>query len=348
MQIRSSLRRRTVALLAVTAVAVGGTTMAIAANPTPERFAFVARGDNPIDALAAAPLAGRLNAPVVLTPQSTLTDAARDALLAADPDVVVIAGGTSAISAEVQVSIGSLLPDADVRRAAGTDRYSTAKAIGDLFGDIDPSFLMADGTANRAETADTATTAQSAQTAEQAANSAALGGLAADEYQFSKVIREGALGSVTTPAGGASTQTGAQVLPTMTIDAPADGLLSADLLAVDNLGNADGFVALVDWEGPLVFDGTDTDSILEIYNSMIVLTSTGSGLATLNVPHRVDAGSHTIRVFALGAPGTEVEPFLRSLTAHYSSGVSGQWEEFVAPPMTMSEPASLAEAVGIE
>jgi hypothetical protein len=105
------------------------------AQPTTNQLptiAFVARSDNPVDALAASAVAGQLGGFVALTYPTTLVEPARVALLEADPDLVVLAGGTAALSAEVELAIRTLLPDATVRRAAGTDRNATAGATAAL------------------------------------------------------------------------------------------------------------------------------------------------------------------------------------------------------------------------
>lgn len=125
------------ALLLVMIAAVGAT--ARSGGPTTS-FAFLARGDNPVDALAAAPVAGRLDAPVLLTPPHHLTEAARDGLADAAPDVVVLAGGTAALSEAVRAQVEAVLPDAAVRRVDGSDRYDTAARIAALIREYEPAF----------------------------------------------------------------------------------------------------------------------------------------------------------------------------------------------------------------
>jgi hypothetical protein len=97
-------------------------------DPLPT-IAFLARSDNPVDALAASAVAGQLGGFVALTAPTVLVEPARRSLLAADPDLVVIAGGLVAISAEVEFEVRNLLPNAVVRRAAGPDRNETAAEI---------------------------------------------------------------------------------------------------------------------------------------------------------------------------------------------------------------------------
>lgn len=125
------------ALLLVMIAAVGAT--ARSGGPATS-FAFLARGDNPVDALAAAPVAGRLDAPVLLTPPDHLADAARDELLDVAPDVVVLAGGAAALSEAVRAQVEAILPDAEVRRVDGLDRYDTAARIAALIREYEPAF----------------------------------------------------------------------------------------------------------------------------------------------------------------------------------------------------------------
>lgn len=318
-------RRRHVVASITAAAVIGGGTLAIAANPAPESYAFVARGDNPVDALAAAPLAGRLNAPVVLTEPGALTDAARDALRSADPDNVVIAGGPVAISPEVEAAIRDLLPGADVDRAQGGTRYDTGAALAGMFDDIAPSFLATDGKANAAEQADDASR---------------FGGLAPDEYQFTQVNRQGEFEAFSYPGSDTVTR---DILPPMTVDVPVDGVLDVEALAIDEEGNTDGFVVLVDYEGPV--DTSSEAATLEVYDHMAAIlpaTSAGSGY---DVPVRVGPGQHTVRFVALGSGDTTAQIGLRSLVVHYTAGVSGPWESFEGPPSSSGGGAGLESIV---
>ena len=135
--------RRLVVLMATLVLAVSMVVAVAAPNTT--RYAFIARGDNPIDALAAAPIAGRLNSPVLLTPPTTLDDATAQGLTDRDPDVVIIAGGTAAVSDDVMAAIEQLLPDAQVLRVSGTSRYTTAQQLAALVATIDPAFATTEG-----------------------------------------------------------------------------------------------------------------------------------------------------------------------------------------------------------
>lgn len=99
-------------------------------------FAFVARADNPVDALAASSVAGQLGAPVYLTASDSLDDQARQGLVDTDPEMVVLAGGTAALSEAVEQQIEAVLPDAQIRRFAGAGRTETARLLNELTGEL--------------------------------------------------------------------------------------------------------------------------------------------------------------------------------------------------------------------
>lgn len=86
--------------------------------------AYVASGVEPADALAAAPVAARRGAPVLLTDPATLPAATADALRGVAEAVVV--GGPVAVSAEVA---DRLARDHALTRVAGPDRFATAVAV---------------------------------------------------------------------------------------------------------------------------------------------------------------------------------------------------------------------------
>jgi hypothetical protein len=99
-------------------------------------FAFVARADNPVDALAASSIAGQLGGVVVLTGSESLGEDARAALVAFGPAVVVLAGGTTALSSQVEADARALLPQATVRRVAGATRTGTARELAALLAEL--------------------------------------------------------------------------------------------------------------------------------------------------------------------------------------------------------------------
>lgn len=87
---------------------------------------FLASGENYPDALAAASHAGPDDA-LLLTKPGTLPLATRAALTDLDARLVVLVGGTGAVSADVEDQVRGL--GFTVERAAGVDRYETAAAL---------------------------------------------------------------------------------------------------------------------------------------------------------------------------------------------------------------------------
>jgi putative cell wall-binding protein len=90
--------------------------------------AILATGGNFADALSASGLAGAYDAPIILTRQSTLSDEVRTELWRLGVTDVIIVGGTSAVSADIETSLTVGL-GYDVRRVAGASRYDTAKRV---------------------------------------------------------------------------------------------------------------------------------------------------------------------------------------------------------------------------
>jgi hypothetical protein len=155
--ITGAARRSPPALAVIAGLAIAallaGTLGALAAGSgtvdAPPRTAFVARSDVAADALAAGPVAGRFGAVLFTTPSSVLADEARTGLAAFRPELVVIAGGTAAISQDVELSIlqATGLPADRVVRAAGANRHHTAALLAQLIEAYNPAFLPVDATA---------------------------------------------------------------------------------------------------------------------------------------------------------------------------------------------------------
>lgn len=91
--------------------------------------AFVASGATFPDALAAAPMAAYNTAPVLLTPRANAQPGMMAALARLGVTDVVVVGGTPAVSAGVQRALARRLGSSHVRRLAGSDRFSTARAV---------------------------------------------------------------------------------------------------------------------------------------------------------------------------------------------------------------------------
>lgn len=102
-------------------------------DPLPS-VVFIARADNPVDALAASSAAGALGGSVLLTRSSTLEDSTRQALVDLGPDLVVLAGGTGALSPAVEAQIEAI--PLETRRIAGASRVETAAELANLAADL--------------------------------------------------------------------------------------------------------------------------------------------------------------------------------------------------------------------
>ena len=91
---------------------------------------YIAVGTNFPDALGVGPGAGLNGAPIILVPTNPPLDGATiTELERLDPRTVIIIGGTSAVSQATEDAIVALLPNADVSRIAGTNRYRTNAAF---------------------------------------------------------------------------------------------------------------------------------------------------------------------------------------------------------------------------
>ena len=105
---------------------------------------YLASGEDFPDALAAAALAGKEHAPLLLTRQGRLDDATRTQLDRLNPGQVVVLGGTSAVSGAVASEAGGYATNG-FTRVAGKDRYATAAAVAQRYPGSTPSALAASG-----------------------------------------------------------------------------------------------------------------------------------------------------------------------------------------------------------
>lgn len=90
---------------------------------------YLASGRNYPDALSAAPAAAHSNGPLLLVDTNSLPNEIATELARLKPQRVVIAGGFGTISQGVEDAVNMLLPDSDVVRFAGVDRYETSRKI---------------------------------------------------------------------------------------------------------------------------------------------------------------------------------------------------------------------------
>ena len=81
------------------------------------------------DALSSTALAGYYKSPILLTDPNSLSAETSSEIERLGASKVVIAGGSAAVSDEVESQIESLVGQENVERIAGTDRYATAQEI---------------------------------------------------------------------------------------------------------------------------------------------------------------------------------------------------------------------------
>ena len=93
----------------------------------------IARSDLYPDALAAAPLANKLGAPVLLSPPSGLTSALKAEVQHLGATTAYVIGSTDALSAQVETDLRSA-GVTTVNRVGGATRYETAAKIAELVG----------------------------------------------------------------------------------------------------------------------------------------------------------------------------------------------------------------------
>lgn len=107
------------------------TAVAIATDAFPSGASTVVLADglNYPDALAGVPAAAKLGAPLLLTRTSLLPTVTADAIVALGASRVVILGGTSAVSTDVETAVGALSGVTTVERWSGASRFATAAAI---------------------------------------------------------------------------------------------------------------------------------------------------------------------------------------------------------------------------
>jgi putative cell wall-binding protein len=108
--------------------------------------AYVATGGNYPDALAAIPLAGRTDSPLLLAYPSSVPSATAAELRRLNPGRIVVLGGTAVLSGVVVSQLNGYTTGS-VTRIAGADRYGTAAAIAARFSAHRPSAYLATGVA---------------------------------------------------------------------------------------------------------------------------------------------------------------------------------------------------------
>lgn len=106
---------------------------------------FVANGMNFPDALAAGPLAGVDQGPLLLVQKDSIPQPIKDRLKAIKPQAIVVLGGTGAVGSAVFNGLKNYT-SGDVFRLAGADRFETAATIASLWEGIPtPTVFVSSG-----------------------------------------------------------------------------------------------------------------------------------------------------------------------------------------------------------
>ena len=93
------------------------------------RTVFLASGQEFADSLPGGAAAAAAGGPLLLAGSCTLPEATLDELHRLDPTEVVVVGGTRAICEGVVSAVARAVPDANVRRVAGVDRFDTSSLL---------------------------------------------------------------------------------------------------------------------------------------------------------------------------------------------------------------------------
>ena len=110
---------------------------------------LLASGLNWPDAMSAAPLSRKLDAPLLLTPPQSLDPVAAAEIARLKPENIVVLGGPDAVDPAVVAKasqVASIAPEA-VRRIGGRDRYETAARIAQEVGMAGGRAVLVNGTA---------------------------------------------------------------------------------------------------------------------------------------------------------------------------------------------------------
>ncbi len=95
-------------------------------------YAIIACGETFPDALCAAPLAAKYEAPILLTSTNHLEDSTKEQLLSLKVKSVIMIGGEAVLSTKVEQEIKGL--GINVWRIAGLDRYETSLDVAQVLG----------------------------------------------------------------------------------------------------------------------------------------------------------------------------------------------------------------------
>jgi 2',3'-cyclic-nucleotide 2'-phosphodiesterase/3'-nucleotidase len=106
-------------------------------------YAIIANGEAFADALCAAPMAKKYNAPIILTESNKLPDASKAELERLNVKHVIIIGGEGSVSKEIESNIQSTLKvKPEVKRIYGKDRFETSVNIAKEVGITDKAIFV--------------------------------------------------------------------------------------------------------------------------------------------------------------------------------------------------------------
>ena len=105
----------------------------------------ISSGEQYPDALSVSSFAANKGWPILLTMQNTLPDKMKEFLLDEKPSKVYITGGTGVISDNVVAEITVLLPQAQIKRLAGSSRFETNAIISETFSQAPSNLFLATG-----------------------------------------------------------------------------------------------------------------------------------------------------------------------------------------------------------
>ncbi len=130
-------RRMRAAIVALGTMAALLVPHVAAAQDDQPDLAFLARADDPVDALSASAVAGALGAPVMVTNRDRLSESVGAALAGLDPGLVILVGGEHALAPAVADDVEAL--GLAIRRVAGPTRVETSVAVSLLLQEFTPA-----------------------------------------------------------------------------------------------------------------------------------------------------------------------------------------------------------------
>ncbi len=93
---------------------------------------FVATGLDYPDSLSAAPVAAKMNAPLLLATAENLPTTTANEIQRLKPKTIIVVGGVSAVGSSVATQLAGLLPGVTVKRVQGATRFDTSIELSKL------------------------------------------------------------------------------------------------------------------------------------------------------------------------------------------------------------------------